>query len=1024
MNLTDYTMKNKVVSWVVTLLIVAGGILSFNGLGRLEDPEFTIKEAVIVTTYPGASAQEVEEEVTLPVESALQELAYVKDITSISSAGMSQVTVEMKNMYRKQALRQIWDEMRRKINDMKGKLPPGAGTPIINDDFSDVYGVFLAVTGSDYSYEDIADYTDFLRRELVTLPGVGKVTVGGRLQEQVVIEVDRAKLTALGFSLSSLQQLLQAQNLVSDGGRMRVGDEYMRISATGTYSSVDQLRGLLLGQANGKIVYLGDVATLTRSYVDPPSHIYRFNGTKALTLSVSFSSGVNVVDVGDAIHARLAELEYARPIGIELNSIYNQPAQVDKSVSDFVISLGQAVFIVVVVLLLTMGMRSGILMSAVLLLTILATFIVMNLAAIDLHRISLGALIIALGMLVDNAIVITEGILIGLKQGLTRRQAAKRIVGQTMWPLLGATVISVTAFAPIGLSPDVSGEFAGSLFWVLLISLMISWVMAITLTPFFANLMFKDGTPTSSDAAAQDDPYKGAFFHAFAGFLKLALRVRWLTALVMFSCLIVAGYGFQFVDKAFFPSTSLPVFLVEYWLPEGSDIRAVEEDVAMLEQEILKLDHVQQVTSTIGQGAARFMLTYATERSYPSYSQMIVQMDSFEQVEPMRQKVSQLIAEKAPQGFSKTDRISIGPSNKAKIEARLSGPDPETLRKIASDIEAVFRADPETINVRYDWRNRTKVLRPHFDEAQARRLGISKADIDAAIGMSVSGQQVGIYRDGSTLLPILIRLPEDERSKVSDLKDVQVYSPVLAAYVGIEQVISSIDLQWEDPLIMRRDRKRTVQIWADPNPAGENNSFALFARLRPQVEALELPTGYSLEWGGEYESQTDANKAVFAFVPIGALAMVFITILLFNSLRDTAVIWLTVPLSITGVTMGLLVMQQPFSFMAMLGFLSLSGMLLKNSIVLVEEIKRLQEEDKAEIHTAIVQAAISRLRPVSMAALTTILGLVPLLADVFFAPLAVTIMFGLGVATVLTLIGVPVFYALIYGVRFRKNKAA
>ncbi len=1022
MSLTEYSIHRTTVSWMMTILLIVGGILAFMGLGRLEDPEFTIKEAVIVTQYPGASAQEVEEEVTLPIENALQQLATVKNVQSISSAGLSQVTVEMKSIYRKAQLAQIWDEMRRKINDMHHSLPPGAYEPMINDDFGDVYGVFLAVTGEGYSYKELADYVDYLRRELVLVPGVGKVSVGGRLTDQVNMEINRAKLTSLNLSLDKIQGLLETQNLVSDAGRLHIGSEYVRISATGAYDSVEDLHGLMLGHANGQVIYLGDVATLTRGYADPPRHLYRFNGASALTLGISFTSGVNVVEVGQAVQQKLQELEFARPVGMNTHAIYDQPQEVDKSVTDFLVSLAQAIGIVIVVLLVAMGLRSGILMSAVLLITILATFIFMNIFSIDLHRISLGALIIALGMLVDNAIVITEGILIGLKKGLSKLQAARQIVSQTLWPLFGATVISVTAFAPIGLSPDASGEFTGSLFWVLLISLMLSWVLAITLTPFFATLLFKEQIATATEEEADIDPYKGVFYEIFRHLLTFALRFRWLTSGAMIVGLAAALYGFGFVNQAFFPPSNLPMFTVDYWLPEGSDIRNTAKSMAEIEEKLLENPDIAQITATIGQGSMRFMLTYSNERSYPSYGQFIVHVKDPEKVDAVEKWVNAIIREESPDVFSKSDRIFIGPATKAKIEARISGPDGAVLRDLAAQAIEIFHQHPEAANIRHDWRERTKILRLDFAEVEGRRLGITKADVDNAVAMNVSGTQVGVLRDGSTLLPIVLRPPLRERSDVERLHDIQLFSPALGRYVSFDQVVRKVELDWEDPLIMRRDRKRTIQVWADPAPDSEITSFALFSDLRPQIEALDLPTGYSLEWGGEFEAQQDANKAVFKFVPLGIVVMIAITIALFNSFKQTAVVWLTVPLSIIGVTFGLLLFDAPFSFTAMLGFLSLSGMVLKNGIVLMEEIKRLIEEEQRSPNQAVLEAAISRLRPVVMAAVTTVLGLIPLIGDVFFAPLAITIMFGLGFATVLTLIIVPVLYALFYGVKYDAQK--
>jgi multidrug efflux pump subunit AcrB len=1021
MQLTEYTLANRTVAWMVVALLALGGVFAFNGLGRLEDPQFTIKQAIVVTQYPGASSQEVEEEVTLPIENAIQQLPYVDHIVSTTTAGMSQVEVEMKSIYRKDDLAQIWDEMRRKINDMAGTLPPGAAAPIINDDFADVYGMFFAVTGEGYSFDELADYTDYLRRELVLVDGVGKVVVGGRRIEQVYIEVDRAKLAASGFSVDTISQALQGQNLVSDAGHIEVGREYLRISSVlHGGEGLQALRSLLLGNANGQLVYLTDVATISKGYREPPSHLYRFNGRQALTLGVSFGSGVNVVEVGAAIKARLQALEYAQPVGTEITAIYDQPGQVNESVSNFLWSLAQAVVIVVLVLMFTMGLKPGIIMSATLLLTIAGTFIVMNIFGIELHRISLGALIIALGMLVDNAIVVTEGIMINVRQGMRKTQAAIRIVSHTRWPLLGATVIAITAFAPIGLSPDASGEFTGSLFWVLLISLFFSWVLAVTLTPFFCFLLLgKRGadTATTSDSKTADPyaPYQGKMYRGYRKLLHFCLHFRALTMLLMVALLVSAVMAFTQVNRAFFPDSSLPMFMVDYWLPEGSAIRSTEADVKKLEADVLKLDGVKQVTATIGRGAERFMLTYAPEKTYPSYAQLMIETDNFAQIDGTVAAIERLLKNQYPQAFTRIKRPSVGPSTAAKIEARISGPDPAVLRQLGDQMIALFSSNEHASNIRQNWRERTKVLRPVFDAAAAQRLGITQTNLDQAIKMNVEGVSVGVFRQGADLLPIIIRPPASERHGVDQLDRVQVYSPVSQGYVNIGQFVRSVELDWENPLIMRRDKKRTLAVLADPT--ADSNPFELHAELRGPAEAMEMPLGYELEWGGEYEAQEKANKAVFAFVPLGVLVMIVVNIVMFNSIRQTLVIWLTVPLAIVGVAWGLLIAGAPFSFTALLAVLSLVGMQIKNGIVLVEEIKRLNDEEQVPWSEAISLAAVSRLRPVSMAALTTILGMIPLLGDVFFKPMAVTIMAGLGFATILTLIVVPVLFALFYRVR-------
>ncbi|MFW2372814.1 MAG: efflux RND transporter permease subunit [Gammaproteobacteria bacterium] len=1018
MGITEYTINNKSVSWMVVLLLIFGGIISFNNLGRLEDPAFTIKQAVIFINYPGASALEVEEELTLPVENALQQLPYLDNITSTSSNGQAQIKVEMKSTYRKNQLAQIWDEMRRKINDMKGQLPPGVAEPMIVDDFGDVFGMFMAISGEGYSYDEIADYTDYLRRELVLVPGVGKVNIGGRRLEQVFIEIDRAKLSATGGSMSDIQNLLSAQNLVTDGGNVRIASEYLRISSkTEESSGLSSLANMLIGNIDGQLVYLQDVATISKGYADPPQHLYRFNGQTALTLGVSFSSGVNVVEVGEAIQARLQELEDMRPLGMQIGTIYNQSAQVAESVDDFLIGLAQAVVIVILVLLFTMGLRPGLLMSGVLLLTILGTFVLMSIFGIELHRISLGALIIALGMLVDNAIVVTEGIMVSLKRGYSRMEAARMIVSHTRWPLLGATVIAITAFAPIGLSPDASGEFTGSLFWVLLISLALSWVFAVTLTPFFCYLLFKEEAVADGEHI---DPYKGLAYQVYKSLLHLCLHYRWTTLVVTLAALVLSIMGFSNVKQAFFPASSLPMFMVEYWLPQGSDIRAVNDDIQSIEKKLQQVPGVEQLTATIGRGAERFMLTYSPEFTNSSYAQLIIRVNAFDQVQATIEVMQNMFMQEYPQAFSKFQKFELGPSTKAKIEARLIGADPDTLRAYSEKVMAVLDAEPEAINVRQDWRERVKLLRPVYNEAEGRRLGISKRDLDRALATNVSGHTVGLYRYGSKLLPIVVRPPEIERNSVTKLEDILVYSPAKHAYVNIGQVMKRVDLEWDDALIKRRDRKRTLSVLADPiegvTPA------TLHSKIRLSIEAIELPAGYMLEWGGEYEAQQKANVAVFAFVPLGVLVMVVLTVILFTSVRQTLVVWATVPLSIIGVTIGLLSTGSPFSFMALLALLSLIGMQLKNGIVLVEEIKRLKEELNQQWLDSIMHAAISRLRPVTMAALTTILGMLPLLGDVFFKPMAVTIMFGLGFATLLTLIIVPVLFAMVYKVSSELTK--
>lgn len=1013
-DIAAYFIQNKVISWMMTLIFLIGGTLSFFGLGRLEDPAFTIKDAMVVTAYPGATPLQVEEEVTYPIEKAIQQLAYVDEINSISSRGLSQITVTMKNNYGPDDLPQIWDELRRKVNDLRPSLSPGVQAPQVIDDFGDVFGVLLAITGDGYSYKELSDYVDYLRRELELVDGVAKVSVSGTQQEQVFIEISMQRLSSLGISPRTIYNTLQTQNLVTSAGAVRIGDEYIRVHPTGEFQSVDELGNLIITETGAEgLIYLRDVADIRRGFKEIPSNLVSYNGKQALHVGVAFTSGVNVVEVGQRVQIRLAELKAQQPIGINIGAVYNQPTEVDQSVSGFVSSLGQAVAIVIIVLLFFMGLRSGLLIGLILLLTVLGTFVFMKWLAIDLQRISLGALVIALGMLVDNAIVVVEGVLIGMQKGRTRMQAASDIVTQTKWPLLGATVIAVMAFAPIGLSQDSTGEYCRTLFTVLLVSLMLSWFTAISLTPFFADLFFRQQASDSSNEEV--DPYQGKLFVVYRAFLELCMRRAWLTVIVLVAMLGVSLYGFSLLKQSFFPASTTPMFMVDIWLPEGTDIRATDDKLAELEAELRQDEAVTYVSTSAGKGTQRFMLTYSPEKSYAAYGELIIRVKSFADVLPVMRQFSQRLDTWYPELEYKLKQIMLGPSSGAKIEARLVGPDPTVLRGLAKQVDAIMRADPGAFYIRHDWRERTKILEPVFNESQARRYGITKQDVDDLLQMAFSGLPIGVYREGTNLMPIVARLPDEERVDVTSIEGMKIWSPAVGGYVPLQQVVGGVNVRWEDPLIARKNRKRMLTIMADPDPLGEETAATVQARIQPAIEALDFPPGYALEWGGEYESSADAQASLFQTMPMGYLFMFLITIFLFNKVKEALIVWATVPLAVIGVTTGLLLLNTPFGFMALLGFLSLSGMLVKNGIVLLDQIE-IEISSGKEKYNAIVDAAVSRVRPVCMAAITTILGMIPLLPDVFFKPMAVTIMFGLGFATVLTLIVVPVLYRLFHQV--------
>ena len=1024
MNVAHYSIKNKVISWMFILILLIGGAISFTGLGQLEFPEFTIKQALVITPYPGASPEQVEEEVTLPLEDAIQQMQQIKHITSINTAGLSQIEVEMKDEYDANDLPQIWDELRRKVNDTIAELPPGTMQPQIIDDFSDVFGILMNIQGEGYSYRELENYANYLRRELVLIEGVKKVSVDGAPQEQVVVEISQQKLSALGLDQNYIYSQIQIQNVVSNAGKMRVGDGRIRIHPTGEFDDVSEMNRLLVsppGSAN--LVYLGDIATVYKTTTETPDLLYHNMGQNALSLGISFSTGVNVVDVSKAISAKIIELESQLPLGMNLNTVYDQGAEVDVSVTGFLINLAESVAIVIVVLLVFMGLRSGLLMGAVLLLTIFGTFIVMNVLGIQLQIISLGALIIALGMLVDNAIVVTEGILIGIQRGQTRFEAAGQVVKQTQWPLLGATVIAIMAFAPIGLSQDATGEFCASLFQVLLISLFISWITAITITPFFCHLLFKDGE-------ASDEPqelYKGWFFTAYRALLSAAMRFRIASIGLVIVMLVAAIYGMGFVKNVFFPPSNTPIFFVDIWLPEGTDTRGTEAFVNKVEDDLLSYNAennvgMKNLTTVIGQGAQRFVLPYVPEKGYNAYAQLIIEMDSLELQNASMPLLTAHLRQSYPEAEFRVKYLENGPSPAAKIEARFYGEDPEILRQLAYQAEQIMIAEPTAENIRHNWRNQVTMVRPQMNLAQSREVGISKQDLDSALLINFSGQTIGTYREQSHLMPIIARAPEQERLDANSLLKLQVWSAENSTFVPVTQLVTSFDTEWENPIIMRRDRKRVLTVLADPILGSAETADSVHRKIRDKIESIELPDGYSFEWGGEYETSRDAQASIFSSLPMGYLFMFLITVVLFNSVRQPLVIWFNVPLAIIGIASGLLLLDAPLSFMAILGMLSLSGMIIKNGIVLVDQIRAELADGKAP-YDAVFDSSVSRVRPVCMAAITTMLGMIPLLFDPFFVAMAVTIIFGLGFATLLTLIVLPVSYAMIFRIPAQTEQA-
>ena len=1016
MNLAEVTVRKSVIAWVATVLVLVGGVMSYERLGRFEDPEFVIRQAVVVTAYPGASPAQVAEEITDRIEGAVQQMQEVESVTSVSRAGESLVKVEARLAFsRSQAeLDQVWDKLRSKIAEVSRALPPGAAQPVVKGDFGDVFALFYAVTGDGYTPRQLYDYVDFLRRELVLVPGVARVALLGESRQEIFVEISRARAAQFGVPLDQVYATLRAQNVISPAGDVRAGPLRLQIQPEATVESVQTLKSLVVaGDATSGLVRLEDIADIRREDAAPSARV-RHDGRPAVGLGISNVLGGNVVEMGDAVKRRLAELEGQRPVGMEMNAVSFQSDSVRAAVDGFVANLAAAVAIVVLVLLVFMGLRSGLIIGAVLVLTVAGTLIAMFMDGIAMQRISLGALIIALGMLVDNAIVVTDGILVRMQKGEPAATAAGAVVQATMWPLLGGTVVGILAFSAIGLSPTDMGEYAGSLFWVILYSMLLSWLFAITLTPLFCVTFLK------VKAGAADAP-ESRVLRAYRSLLRATLDRRRTSGLVLVGLLAAGVIAFGFVPPGFMPDSARQQFVVDLYLPQGTDIDTTAELVAAAEKAVRAKPGVTHVTSFAGQGALRFMLTYSPEDPNPAYGQLLVDVERFDDIAGLITSLQPELEQAYPQADVKVWKFMLGRGGGKKIEAAFRGPDPGVLRRLADEAKAIMAGDPEALAIQDDWRQQVPVVRPRFSVEDAQRAGVLPSDIAAALQRNFSGQQIGVYRERDKLIPIIARAPEAEREGVEDLRNVQVYSPTAGRFVPVVQFIEKTEARWEDSIIRREDRFPMIKAQCDP-PAGAL-SAPLFERLRPKIEAIELPPGYGLEWHGEHKASTEANEGLATAAPYGFAAMVVAVIVMFNALRQTAVIWLTVPLAVVGVAFGLLLFQAPFEFMAILGLLSLTGMLIKNAIVLVDQIDVEIREGKPR-HQAVLDAAVSRARPVFLGAATTVLGVAPLLVDPFFRSMAVTIMFGLIFATGLTLVVVPLLYAVFFGIRANEQVVA
>lgn len=1021
MSLPQIAIEKQPVTYFTVLLLIVGGIFCYFQLGQLEDPEFTVKTASIVTTYPGASAEQVELEVTDRIETKLQEMPELKNVYSSSRAGLSIIKVDIKTVYRSEQLPQIWDIVRKKVTDIEPTLPPGAGKPSIGDDFGYVFGFVLAVSADGFTYAELEDYVKNLRKELSLVKGVARVDLWGVQDRRIYLDISETQLSQLGITGEELRATLQNQNMVVDAGSVDWQSERYRIAPTGEFKSAEEIGNLALsgvsktdrvtGQRGDEIIRIKDIATLINGYEEPPSKILRHNGLPAITLSLAPLSGVNVVEVGKAIDERVNQLAARLPVGIEVHKVAWQSDIVEKSISDFMVNLGQAIAIVLAVLIFTMGFRVGCIIGlSGLLFPILGTFVVMSILGIDLQRVSLGALIIAMGMMVDNAIVVADGIMVRIGQGIDRKQAAITAASQPAWPLLGATIVATMAFYPIFASTFDTGEYAGSLFTVVAISLILSWVTSQTITPLMCMAML----PDPKQGVADVDPYSGRFYQLFRGLLAKSIQFRKAFLVGMIVLLSISLYGFKYVPREYFPDATRQQFMIDYWTPPGTRIQLVSSDLEKVEQKLAEQPSVSGVSSFIGAGPPRFYLPVNPEDSYPNYAQLIVNTDTLEGVDDVLKVIDPWLQENFPQALVRVRKYAVGAFDDWKIEARFSGPanaDPDVLRKLAAQAADILKANPFTKEVRTNWQDRFQELVPEYNQERGRWTGVSRDSFAAATKRAHDGKVIGQYRENDQLIPIVVRNIEAERNTAAaNLDTTQIFPPMSSQTVPLSQVTDDIKFTWEDPFIWRWDRRRAINVQCSPNGV---TAPTLRDQIVSDIEAIPLPAGYNLEWDGEYWSSKQSIDALIPGLVPAAVVMVFLIVVLFNAFRPPLIIFLVIPFVFIGITGGMLLAQAPFGFIALLGAMSLSGMMIKNAVVLLDQVNINLTEGLSE-YNAVVEAAVSRLRPVINAAATTVLGMAPLLQDLFWFSLAVTVMSGLLVGTIITMVVVPVLYAFFF----------
>ncbi len=1040
MHISELTFKRKAIFYFLIICIIVGGVLAFESISKLEDPEITVMQSQIIIVYPGANAHEVEMQVTNIIEEELSSLKDVETIKSKSSANISVITVMLELTVPQDEIEQRWDFLRRRIKEVQNKLPAGAQEPLVVDDFGDVYGMFYAMTGDGFSYKEMSKMADYIKREMLAVEGVSKVDIFGKQAPvaDVVISVSRAG--EMGVFPFQILAALNGQNTTVYPGSFEIGDKLLNVSVDNKIDEVADVGKVMVQGLDGKPFKLSDIATIEEGYSKPLRNNMFLNNQKAIAISLSMESGENIIEVGERVEKRLEELKKNIPVGYEFEKVFFQPDKVDGAIDGFMLSLVASVLIVILVLMLTMGLRSGFIIGTGLVLTILATFPLLLAAGGTLQRISLGAFIVAMGMLVDNAIVVIDGILVDLQKGIKRKKALVNSAKRTAWPLFGATVIAVSAFLPVYLSDDAAGTYARDLFVVLCISLLVSWLLAITQVPVFADKLLKK---RKKDQKEKAELYSSWAYRKFSNLLSFLLHYKTVTLIVSFILLALAALNFQNIKKTFFPDFNYNQVYIEYKLPEGTSPERVNADLKKITEDFLEYDEVKMVVSSHGMTPTRYSLVRAMGEMSDSYGELIVNFEDYDTMVRMKPVLNEYLHENYPDAYTRIRKYNLSIKATHTVEVEFTGPDPAVLKDLSRQAQDILRenpyADPYTISD--DWEPLGQVLVTKYNQASGRRAGPTRTDVSNAILAATDGLPVGEYFEGETKIGINLKMRKSDGSKVQRLEEIPVWSTIpnvsavnensiqklmhggkslnelkneIVSPVPLNAITDGVDLEWQERIVRRVNGQRAIQAQCDPL---EGYSPALVRKTSlEEIANIQLPDGYEMQWVGEQELQGDALRNIFRYLPISVMLIILTLILLFNDFRKPVIILMCIPMAFIGIVPGMILAGQPFTFMAIIGSFGLMGMIVKNAIVLLDELEKRIAEGSERYH-AIIDATISRTRPVLLASFTTILGMIPLFGDPMYESMATAIISGLLIGTLITLLFVPILYAAFFGVK-------